>query len=57
MTYGDLQLQGKVLRDKAFNISKSLKYGGYEHDLAWMFINVLVKTFLVVLLHVYGQSP
>ena len=34
MTYGDLQLQGKVLRDKAFNISKSLKYGGYEHDLA-----------------------
>ena len=33
MTYGDLQLLDKVLKDKAFNIAKSLKYGGDEHDL------------------------
>ena len=42
MTYGDFKnlsrtrVSGKVLRDKAFNIAKNLKYDGYQRGLASM---------------------
>ena len=33
----------KVLRDKAFNITKTSKYDGYQRDPALMFTNFLIK--------------
>ena len=42
MAYGDLKdltrraVSNKVLRDKAFNIAKNSKYGGYQRDLVSM---------------------
>ena len=42
MAYGDFKdlarrtASGKVLRDKAFNIAKNLKYDGYQRGLASM---------------------
>ena len=42
MAYGDLKdlarrtVSNKVLRDKAFNIVKKSKYGGYQRDLVSM---------------------
>ena len=41
----------KVLRDKTFNIAKSLKYDGYQRGLHWL-INLLIKSILVVVLKV-----
>ena len=42
MSYGDFKdlsrktFDGKVLRDKAFNIAKDSVYGGYQHGVASM---------------------
>ena len=42
MAYGDFKYlakittSGKILRGKAFNIAKNLKYDGYQRDLASM---------------------
>ena len=42
MTYGDFKYltritaSDKILRDKAFNIAKNLKYNGYQRGLASM---------------------
>ena len=42
MVYGDFKdltrriVFGKILRDKAFNIVKNLKYDGYQHGIASM---------------------
>ena len=53
MTYGNLKdlnwrtTSDKVLRDKAFNVAKSPKYDGYQHGLALMVINFLIKKLLV----------
>ena len=33
----------KILRDKAFNIAKNLKYDGYQRGLLW-FIDFLIKS-------------
>ena len=33
----------KVLRDKAFNIAKNIKYDGYQRSLASMVYNILIK--------------
>ena len=40
----------RVLRDKAFNIVKNLKYDGYQRGVASMFISFLIKILWVVLL-------
>ena len=42
----------KVLRDKAFNITKSLKYEGYQRGLASIVYKFLIKTPQVVLLKI-----
>ena len=34
----------KVLKDKAFNIAKYLKYDGYQRGLASRFTNFLIKS-------------
>ena len=52
MTYGNLKhlnwrtASDKVLRDEAFNVAKSPKYG-YQHGLALMVIIFLIKKLLV----------
>ena len=57
MAYSDFKdllkrtVAGKVLRDKTFNIAKSLKYDGYQRGLHWL-INLLIKSILVVVLKV-----
>ena len=57
MAYSDFKdllkrtVAGKVLRDKTFNIAKSLKYDGYQRELHWL-INLLIKSILVVVLKV-----
>ena len=38
-----LIIANKVLRDKAFNTAKNLKYDGYQHGLASMVYNFLGK--------------
>ena len=49
MVYGDFKdlkritFSDKILRDKAFNIAKNLKYDGYQKGLASMVINFLTK--------------
>ena len=40
----------KVLRDKAFNIAKNLRYHGYQHGLASEVYNFFDKKLQVVLL-------
>ena len=40
----------KILREKAFNIDKNLKYNGYQPGLASMFSNFFDKKLLVVVL-------
>ena len=40
----------KVLRDKAFNIAKNSKYGGFQWDLFQWFINFLIKSLQLVVL-------
>ena len=64
MAYGDLNnlsrktASDKVLRDKAFNIAKTQKYYGYINvDLLQWFLMFLIKSLLVVLLHVPTQRP
>ena len=48
----------KKLNDKASNIAKNSKYYGYQHRLASMLYDgLLIKTLLVMLLHVHGQRP
>ena len=42
---------GIVLRDKAFNIAENPKYVGYQHGLASMVYNFLIKSLLAVQLH------
>ena len=42
---------GKVLRDKTFNIAKSLKYDRYQRGLHCL-INLLIKSIPVVVLKV-----
>ena len=42
----------KVLRDKAFNITKNPKYDGYQRGLASMFYKFFDKNLLVELLKV-----
>ena len=42
----------KVLRDKAFNITKNPKYDGYQRGLASMFYKFFDKNLLVGLLKV-----
>ena len=41
---------GKVLHDKAFNITKDPQYDGYQCGLASMVYKFLIKNFLVVVL-------
>ena len=49
MVYGDFKdlkrktFSDKILRDKAFNIAKNLKYDGYQKGLASIVINFLTK--------------
>ena len=49
MAYGDFKdlarrtASDKVLRDKAFNIAKNIKYDGYQRSLASMVYNILIK--------------
>ena len=49
MAYGDFKdlarrtAVDKVLRDKAFNIAKNLKYDGYQRGLAFMVYNFFYK--------------
>ena len=49
MVYGDFEdlakriASDKVLRDKAFNIAKNLKYDGYQKGLTSMFYNFFLK--------------
>ena len=49
MAYGDFKdlakitASDKVLRDKAFNITKSPKYHGYQRGWLLWFTNVLIK--------------
>ena len=57
MAYGDFKdlarrtASDKVLRDKAFNIAKNPKYGGYQRRQAILwFTNFLIKSLLVVVL-------
>ena len=51
MVYGDFKdldrrtATDKVLRDKAFNIAKNLKYDGYQCGLASMVHKFLIKNF------------
>ena len=53
MAYGDFKdikirtASDKVLRDKAFNITKTPKYDGYEKELASMVYNFFDKNFTV----------
>ena len=53
MAYGDFKdfnrrtIADKLLRDKAFNISKNPKYGRYQCGLSEWFINFLIKKLLV----------
>ena len=52
------QVLKKKLNDKASNIAKNSKYYGYQHRLASMLYDgLLIKTLLVMLLHVHGQRP
>ena len=57
MAYGDFKdskkrtAADKVLRDKAFNIAKDLKYDGYEIGLALWFINFLIKRIKALVSH------
>ena len=60
MTYGDFKdltrrtAADKVLRDKAFNITKDPKYDGYQRlasDWLLWFINFLMKRLQVVVLN------
>ena len=57
MAYGDFKdiarrtASDKILRDKAFNIAKNPKYGGYQRGQAILwFTNFLIKSLLVVVL-------
>ena len=56
MTYGNFKdltrrtPSDKILRDKAFNITKNLKYDGYNVDLLQWSINFIIKKLLAVLL-------
>ena len=53
MAYGDFKdlnkrtADDKVLRDKAFNISKNPKYDGYQHGLASVVYKFFDKKLLV----------
>ena len=55
MVYGDFKdiarraASDKILRDKAFNITKNSKYDGYQRRLLW-FINFLIKSRKLVVL-------
>ena len=40
-----------VLRDKAFNIAKNLKYDGYQRELASMVYNFLIKRLKAMVSH------
>ena len=40
----------KVLRDKAFNVAKNIRYEGYQRSLASMVYNILIKKPRVVVL-------
>ena len=40
----------KVLKDKAFNIAKNLKYDGYQRGFASRFTKFLIKSWQVVVL-------
>ena len=57
MAYGDLKdlakrtTADKVLKDKAFNIAKDLKYDGYQGALASMVYKFFDKRLLVVVLN------
>ena len=56
MPYGDFKdlarrtASDKVLRDKAFNIAKNIKYDGYQRSLASIVYNILIKKPQVVVL-------
>ena len=56
MAYGDFKdlarrtASDKVLRDKAFNIAKNIKYDGYQRSLASIVYNILIKKPQVVVL-------
>ena len=58
MAYGDFKdlnrraFADKVLRDKAFNITKNPKYDGYQCGLSSMVYNFWIKKFLAVVLKV-----
>ena len=49
MAYGDFKdltrrtASDKILRDKAFNIAKNLKYDGYQRRLASMVSKILIE--------------
>ena len=63
MAYGDFKELSKrtasvnILRDKAFNIAKNPKYYGYQRYLPSMVDKFLIKSLMVVLLHVQGKKP
>ena len=58
MAYGDFKdlnrrtFADKVLRDKAFNITKNPKHDGYQRGLSSMAYNFWIKKFLAVVLKV-----
>ena len=61
VAYGDFKnltrrtASDKILRDKAFNIAKNLKYDGYQRGLASSVYNFLIKNCQVVPLRLRGQ--
>ena len=63
MTYRDFKdltrrtVSGKILRDKAFNIDKNLKYDGYQGSIASTVYTFFNKKLLVVQLRLYGIRP
>ena len=63
VTYGDFKdlarrrASDKVLRDKAFNITKDPKYNGYQRSLAAMVYKSLIKSpHVAVLIHMQIMS-
>ena len=63
MAYADFKdlprrtARDKVLHNKLVNVAKIPKHDEYQRDLAYMIYNFLMKSILVVLLHVQGQRP
>ena len=62
MAYGDFKdlirrtPSDNILRDKAFNIAKNLKYDGHQSGIASMVYEFFEKKFLVVVLRITWRT-